>query len=104
MGIAQVPQVNFNTADNLLNSQSVASAASDPQLFKLLLEQQINKSLDSLFGNSENSSEDNLFGSTGDFTSLLPGMNSSLSSYNASGAAPDYEAIARAYLFGKGGF
>jgi len=96
MGISQVPQANIYSTGSLSNSQTAAANLSDPQLFRLMLEQQINQNLSSLFSGDSDKEESNtsLFGSSNDLYNLSGTTSSAVSS-------PIYQMIAQSGLIGK---
>ena len=96
MAISQVPQANIYSTGSLSNSQTAASQLSDPQLFRLMLQQQINQNLSSLFQSDNNDEENNssILGSSNDLFNLSGTSSSALTS-------PVYQMIAQSGLIGK---
>ena len=96
MAISQVPQANIYSTGSLSNSQTAASQLSDPQLFRLMLQQQINQNLSSLFQSDNNDEENNssILGSSNDLFNLSGTSSSALTS-------PAYQMIAQSGLIGK---
>jgi hypothetical protein len=96
MAISQVPQANIYSTGSLSNSQTASSSLSDPQLFRLMLEQQVNQNLSSLFSgdNDEENSSSSLLGSSNDVFNFSGTTSSALTS-------PVYQMIAQSGLIGK---
>jgi hypothetical protein len=109
------PQVNFSPSGNTGQINSGNAYSENPDLFQVLLQQNMNNAFDILFDTkddesssgsifpsmySDQTAQSQLFGSTADMTSLLSNVGGGQSTY-FSGTNPAAEMIAKANLIGK---